>query len=357
MIKLQIDNREIEVNQGISLIEAARENGIKIPSLCYDEDLPHYTSCMLCIVKNSETGQYIPSCSAVAEQGMVIDASSEDVIDLRSKAISLLLTEHRAECEAPCKMVCPAGLNIPLMHRYVMKGDMESARSLIYTEMDNPETSCETCPKFCEKACRRKMIDKPIAISNIIKYLTGALKTEEKPGLNKHLLQNKEKIVTKTNKRFNSTIGRLEESEKREWLKECPENTHRYSEPASNEECIFEAENCMHCDCRASESCDLRGLAEELSVKNPKRLRTGPPIEKKINDNNGLIFENAKCIKCGLCVRISVGKTDDPSLCFTGRGFMSLISEPITSTFNSIMKGGIDKAVDICPTGALAWKE
>lgn len=357
MIKLQIDNREIEVSRGTSLIEAARENGINIPSLCYSKDLPHYTSCMLCMVRNDKTGQYIPSCSAVAEHGMVIDASSEDVINLRSKAISLLLTEHRAECEAPCKLVCPAGLNIPLMHRYIMKGDLESARSLIYTDMDNLETSCEICPRYCEKACRRKMIDKPIAISNIIKYLTGSNKIEGKPDFNKQLLPNKGKIVTKTNKRFNSTIGRMEESEKREWLKECPDNTQRYSAPTSIEECIFEAENCMHCDCRALEKCDLRRLAEELSVKNPKRLRTGPPIEKKINSNNGLIFENAKCIKCGLCVRVSVDKTDDPSLCFTGRGFMSLISEPITNSFNSILKGGIDKAVDICPTGALSRKE
>jgi predicted molibdopterin-dependent oxidoreductase YjgC len=357
MIKLRIDNREIEVRPGTSLIEAARENGINIPSLCYDKDLPHYTSCMLCMVKNVETGQFIPSCSAIAEKGMVIEASSEDVVDLRSKAISLLLTEHRAECEAPCRLVCPSGLNIPLMHRYVMKGDMDSARKLVYKELDNPESYCETCPKYCEKACRRRMIDQPIAISNIIKYLTESLKPEEKAALVKLEVQKQAKVSPKAKKRFNSTIGRMHESEKREWLKECPDNTKRISEPTSIEECIFEAENCMHCDCRAMEDCGLRQFAEEFSVKNPKRLRIGPPIEKKINYNNGLIFENAKCIKCGLCVRVSVDDMDNPSLCFTGRGFMSLISEPITNTFNSILKGGIDRAIDICPTGALARKD
>lgn len=356
MIKLQIDNREIEVSQGTFLIEAARENGIDIPSLCYDKDLPHYTSCMLCMVKNAKTGQFIPSCSVVAEQGMIIEASGKDVIDLRSKAISLLLTEHRAECEAPCKLVCPSGLNIPLMHRYVMKGDMESARKLVYMEMDNPETSCETCPKYCEKACRRKMIDKPIAISNIIKYLTGSLEQFEKVAFIIHEPGDQEKAISRDKKRFNSTIGRINESEKKEWIKECPDNTQRFNDPSSIEECIFEAENCMHCDCRAMENCSLRHFAEEFSVKNPKRLRNGPPIEKKININNGLIFENTKCIKCGLCVRVSVDNIDEPSLCFTGRGFMSLISEPIMNTFNSILDGGIAKAIDICPTGALARK-
>lgn len=357
MIKLQIDNKDIEVSQGTSLIEAARENGITIPSLCYKKELPHYTSCMICMVKDINTGKYIPSCSAIAEQGMVIDTSSDDVLLLRTKAVSLLLTEHRAECEAPCKPVCPAGLNIPLMNRYIMRGDIKSASELIYHDMDTPETICDNCPKYCERACRRKMIDKPIAISSLIKYIVSFSKPMEITIPERQSNQNQGFMPEKLKKRFNSTIGKIEESEKSEWLKECPDNTQRHSEPKSIEECIFEAENCMHCDCRALENCDLRQIAEELSVKNPKRLRTGPRIEKKINTNNGLIFENAKCIKCGLCVRISTDRINDPSLCFTGKGFMSLISEPVTHNFNSILKGGIEKVIDICPTGALSRKD
>jgi NADH dehydrogenase/NADH:ubiquinone oxidoreductase subunit G len=110
----------------------------------------------------------------------------------------------------------------------------------------------------------------------------------------------------------------------------------------------------MHCDCRALDNCSLREIADELGIKNPRRIRTGPPIEKKINFNNGLIFENAKCIKCGLCVRVSTDETHNPSLCFTGRGFMSLISQPATHEFNSIFHEGIDKVINVCPTGALA---
>jgi NADH dehydrogenase/NADH:ubiquinone oxidoreductase subunit G len=51
------------------------------------------------------------------------------------------------------------------------------------------------------------------------------------------------------------------------------------------------------------------------------------------------------------------GKTNDPSLCFTGRGFMSIISEPLDYSFNDISGKDIDKAIDICPTGALTRKE
>ena len=59
----------------------------------------------------------------------------------------------------------------------------------------------------------------------------------------------------------------------------------------------------MHCDCRAADNCRFRDLAEEFSIKDPRGKLVNSPIEKKINHNTGLIFENAKCIKCGLCVR------------------------------------------------------
>ena len=78
------------------------------------------------------------------------------------------------------------------------------------------------------------------------------------------------------------------------------------------------------------------------------------PIHKKINENTGLIFENAKCIKCGLCVRFLENKTNDSSLCFTGRGYMSIISQPLTNSFNEILNENIDELVNICPTGALS---
>jgi NADH dehydrogenase/NADH:ubiquinone oxidoreductase subunit G len=117
MVKLKIDNKLIEVAEGSSILDAAKGGSIIIPTLCYSKGLPHYSSCMVCMVKDKRTGNFIPSCSATAQEGMDIDASSDDVISLRKKAVELLLSEHRAECEAPCKVVCPAGYNIPLMNR------------------------------------------------------------------------------------------------------------------------------------------------------------------------------------------------------------------------------------------------
>ena len=115
-----------------------------------------------------------------------------------------------------------------------------------------------------------------------------------------------------------------------------------------------EAECCMHCDCRAADDCRLRDLAEEFSIKDPRGKLINSSITKKINHNTGLIFENAKCIKCGLCVRLCEDSKDEPALCFIHRGFVSIISEPLTEEFDNILKTKSKDVIEICPTGALS---
>jgi hypothetical protein len=507
MIKLKIDNNSIEVREGIKLIDAARDNGFNIPSLCYEKEIPHYTSCMLCMVKDKLSNKFIPSCSARVENGMNIDASGPEVISLRKEALKLLFTEHRAECEAPCRVVCPVGLNIPLMNRLIQKGDFTLASQHIYYEMGLPECLCSACPKYCENICRRKMIDAPIAITSLKRFVSGStepvirtMKVKNKAriaiigagasgltvafnlakighnnvlfekservggtlikelterGITPHLFENEMKVfaemgidiqvnrtvesssledlisdfdivinassgiieskkiqavnsyiqfegdtrmldgkylfyvgslakkdkqvirrignakksaevinnflqsgnMTVVKKRFNSIVGKIEEDEKQEWLKECPETINRIPKPVNKDGCMSEAYNCLHCDCRSVDDCRLRELAEELNISNPKVKLISHPIEKKINKTNKLIFENSKCIKCGLCVRLSRDETDNPSLCFTGRGYMSLITEPLTADFDSVLLKGVEEVINVCPTGALAKKE
>ena len=347
MIELKIDNKTIKVEEGTPLIEAARSNGINIPSLCYKKGIPHYTSCMVCMVRDNGSNKFLPSCSALASQGQDIDASGIEVKKLREEALSLLLTEHRAECEAPCRNVCPAFYDIPKINRLITNKDLNSAYELIKESIDKYGFACESCKAPCEKACRRKMIDKTISIRNLIVLVHNIINMGD---------AGKDFIGIERSKKFNSVIGKIEDSEKMEWLKECDSPSERYEDPSNENEIASEAGNCMHCDCRASDNCVLRDLCYEYEVKNPGRLRSGPPIEKKINLENGLVFENAKCIKCGLCVRVSIDSTKSPAFCFTGRGFMSLISEPLTFEFADTYKVDARKVVDVCPTGALSIK-
>ena len=100
---LHINNIEIEVSEGEKIIEVARRHGIEIPSLCYAEGYQHQPSCMVCMVKNGETGQMIPSCSTVVAHGMRIDSECDEVKSLRRQSLELLLSDHIAVCRPPCE--------------------------------------------------------------------------------------------------------------------------------------------------------------------------------------------------------------------------------------------------------------
>src|SRR5665811_184791 len=167
MVKLKINNKDFEVQDGSTILNAAGEAGLKIPTLCHSDKLPHYSSCMVCMVKDNRTGNFLPSCSALVQDGMDIDCSPEEVILLRRKAIEMLLSEHRAECEAPCKVVCPAGYNIPLMNRHLSERNYEAALQLAQNQILNSGLACIDCPGYCENACRRKKIDQQVSIKNI----------------------------------------------------------------------------------------------------------------------------------------------------------------------------------------------
>lgn len=351
MVKIRINNTDIEVAEGATILDAAQIAGFSIPTLCHKEGIPHYSSCMVCMVKDKIKNSFVPSCSAPAQDGMDIDVSGEDVLHMRRKAVELLLSEHRAECEAPCRVVCPAGYNIPLMNRHLSSKDSGAVIDLVASEMGAGELNCITCKAFCENACRRKKIDEPVSIRNTRIFIAGELKrTKRVPGELSAPVLNKVK-------RFSSRTGKIEAEELQEWLKECIGDPVRHREITSFVVAGFEAASCMHCDCRAAGNCSLRNISEELAVKDPGGKVVNAPIMKKINQVTGLIFENAKCIKCGLCVRTCIDTEGEPGLCFIDRGFVSIISEPLTAGFNDVLLKEAGKAVAVCPTGALSFKK
>jgi predicted molibdopterin-dependent oxidoreductase YjgC len=345
MISLRINNIIVEAIEGETVLAAATREGYSIPTLCHKEGVAHYTSCMVCMVKEKGSGNFIPSCSSLVREGMDIDVTGEEVIQLRKKAFELLMSEHRAECEAPCRVVCPAGYNIPLMNRLLSAGDLENARKLSQKQLNTPEIWCFHCPGYCENACRRKKIDIPVSIKNLQVFVSGKSVHDETDPVK----------PLKEKRRFMSLTGKLDDSELREWLKESSESINRHREINGLQIAGEEASSCMHCDCRASVNCSLREIGDLMEMKDPRGKIVNAPAAKKINSHTNLIFENAKCIKCGLCVRVCEDKTDEPALCFINRGFISIISEPLTEGFDDILKSRTAECINVCPTGALSW--
>ncbi|WP_430934511.1 NADH-dependent [FeFe] hydrogenase, group A6 [Saccharicrinis sp. 156] len=97
-VNLTIDHIEVSVNSGTTLLEAAKELKIKIPTLCYHEDLCVAGNCRVCVVEQVGADRLLPSCATPVSEGMEILTNSLKVRNARKNVIDLLVSEHRAEC-------------------------------------------------------------------------------------------------------------------------------------------------------------------------------------------------------------------------------------------------------------------
>jgi len=167
MPKLTIDGKSVEVAEGSTLLHAAEQAGVEIPTLCHAPDVRPLTSCMVCVVEETASQRLLPACSAPAEDGMVIETTSEQVRSARREVLQLLLSEHVGDCEAPCRRTCAASMDIPLMLRHVKKGDMEAAARIARRDLVLPATLGWVCAAPCEKTCRRGAYDEPISIREL----------------------------------------------------------------------------------------------------------------------------------------------------------------------------------------------
>ena len=164
MIKLKINNKLLEVPEGTSILKAAEELGFNIPTMCHLEGNEHFTSCMVCLVKDAKTDRLLPSCSVPATEGMELVTDDEVCRESRKAALELLLSEHVGDCEAPCQVVCPAHMNIPLMNRLIAAGNFEKAIEVVKRDIALPAILGRICPAPCEAGCRRKQVDQPVSI-------------------------------------------------------------------------------------------------------------------------------------------------------------------------------------------------
>ena len=108
MVHLTINGKQVTAPQGATILEAARQNGIDIPTLCYDEAVEVYGACGLCVVEAEGIPKLLRSCSAKVSEGMVIHTESERVVQSRKIAMELLMSAHDGDCVAPCQLNCPA---------------------------------------------------------------------------------------------------------------------------------------------------------------------------------------------------------------------------------------------------------
>lgn len=98
MAKLTIDGREIDVENGITVLQACEEAGIEIPRFCYHERLSIAGNCRMCLVEMEKAPKPIASCSMPVADGMVIRTNTETVKKARNGVMEFLLINHPLDC-------------------------------------------------------------------------------------------------------------------------------------------------------------------------------------------------------------------------------------------------------------------
>lgn len=503
------------------MLEAARNAGISIHSMCYSHGHDNHPSCMICVLKDNKTGNLFPSCAIKAVAGMDLSNDDPDVKAARKDTLDLLMSDHVGDCEAPCSLACPAGMNIPMMNRLIAAGDFAGSLRVVKEEIALPFILGYICPAPCEKACRRKQVDEAVSVcllkrfvaaedeSSGTRYLPvkatasgkkvaiigtgpaglaaayyllqrghecvlydknneagGALRTAipanelprealdvevdrirsygasfmlgreitkeiftgeiapafhaiiiatgdittdgnlaamfrgSKTGISvsegtyetseprvfacgsvlraqkmsvRAVAQGKAAAIAadqfmkgmkpeKSVKRFNSRFDKLSEPEFAEYLKEA-DSTSRH-EPFGGmlagycqEEALDEARRCLHCDCRKLDDCRLREYCDEYGADRKKYASGERNVIIKHFDHEQVVYEPEKCIRCGLCIDITVKSGEATGLTFMQRGYDVRVNVPFNRPMSDALTHSAVACVESCPTGALSFKK
>jgi len=121
LVKLTINDKQIEAPAGTLVIEAAKRNGIEIPSFCYYEGLALQAACRMCLVEVEKAPKLMVACTLPVAEGMVVRTETEQVRQARKYTLEFLLTNHPLDCP-----VCDKGGECELQDMVFRYGAGES---------------------------------------------------------------------------------------------------------------------------------------------------------------------------------------------------------------------------------------
>ena len=169
-LSVTINGRQVQAEEGQTILQACRVAGIEIPTLCYEPKLSPYGACRICVVEvDGQEGTPI-SCGTQITDGMVITTHSERVIENRRLVLELIFSDHDAYCLPPCQFKCPTRVDIPGYLKANSEGNWEEATRILKRSLPFPAILGRVCPAPCETHCRREEVDTAIAIRDSHRY-------------------------------------------------------------------------------------------------------------------------------------------------------------------------------------------
>lgn len=178
LIQLTIDGISLQVAQGTSVLDAARQAGIRIPTLCYLADLTPEGACRLCVVKIEGMRALAASCVQPVAEGMIVSTHTQEVLEARRTVLELLLANHPTDC-----LSCSRNLTCELQSlaaEFGLKGPRISGEKRHHPlDADNAfivrdNEKCILCGR-CVRTCQE------LQVCNVLDYMGRGFETKLVP--------------------------------------------------------------------------------------------------------------------------------------------------------------------------------
>ena len=156
-VTIKINGKDYQVDGGITVLEACKQAGIKIPTLCYLKDVNEIGACRVCVVEVKGARNLVASCVYPVSNGLEVCTNSARVIKSRKTTIELLLSNHNQECTS-----CVRSNNCELQklayeygcdgHKYEGEKQRFEEDVTDYLVRDNSKcVLCRRCISVCKK--------------------------------------------------------------------------------------------------------------------------------------------------------------------------------------------------------------
>ena len=170
-LNITINGKKYEAKANQTVLDACRENGVTIPTLCHDPRLNPFGSCLICRVEIAGERGVPLSCGAEVKDGMVITTESEVIKKARKTCLELLVSQHYGDCTPPCVMECPARTDIQGYITLISKGRYDEALKLIKETNPLPVVCGRICVRPCEAKCRRNIFEGKVGIAYLKRFV------------------------------------------------------------------------------------------------------------------------------------------------------------------------------------------
>ncbi len=166
MINVKINGKPVQVAEGTTILAAAKLANVKIPSLCFNADLPAWASCGICIVRMEGTPRMIRACCTACTEGMSVITHDPEIVKARRTVLELILSNHPQECltctrNNQCELQSLAaefGLRQIRFDHFIVDRPLDRTNSAIVFDR-NKCINCGRCVQVCQEVQKVNAIE------------------------------------------------------------------------------------------------------------------------------------------------------------------------------------------------------